>query len=203
MGEIAFSHSCRGVARALPVQFKTLFLFLEASKKRNGILEFQREKDALNRTLAWLAPSSDPLSRESSVCLRCNADYSLRRVRRLDGGRRQLGTRKAPSPRPRLYVSNPRPASSPSGGAGGRGASAPLLVGVPRGPRKPLGRFFFQAPPGFFLTKSKRNGVEGLQVLPALSKEVKSINSHQAPLAPAHIRKPIKKPHQLPARFFP
>ena len=137
-----------------PCNSKHYFSFWNSKEKKT--LSIKRSRG--------LAPSSDPLSRESSVCLRCNADYSLRRVRRLDGGRRQLGTRKAPSPRPRLYVSNPRPASSPSGGAGGRGASAPLLVRFHGVSEMTLGRFFFQAPPGFFLTKSKRNGVEGLQV---------------------------------------
>ena len=80
--------------------------------------------------------------------------YVVTQTTRCDGV--EVWTREAPSltPVPRLRRR----------GVQGGDAERPLLVGFQGVSEMTLGRFFFQAPPGFFLTKSKRNGVERLQV---------------------------------------
>ena len=127
---------CTGVARAIQ---NTVSLFGGVQKEK-WYFGIPKRKRRFNRTLAWAR------SVLTSANARGSSAYDVTQTTRCDGvevwtvdARRTKdescsGRAKALSPRPRLLVSCPRPASSPPGGAGGR-REAPPARGVPRGQR--------------------------------------------------------------------
>ena len=145
-----------------PCNSKYYFSFWRRPKREIVFWNSKEKKTLLIKRSRGLAPSSDPLARESSVCLRCNADYKsdeLEAKRTKDESCSGRAKRRPRVLAPASLTPVPR-----RRGVQGGGAERPLLVGFQGVSEMTLGRFFFQAPPGFFLTKSKRNGVERLQV---------------------------------------
>ena len=145
--------SCLVFARACARATQNTISLFGGVQKEKWYFGIPKRKRRLNRTLAWAR------SVLTSANARGSSAYDVTQTTRCDGV--EVWTREAPSltPVPRLRRR----------GVQGGDAKRPLLVGFQGVSEMTLGRFFFQAPPGFFLTKSKRNGVEGQQVLPALN----------------------------------